>query len=324
METKREQAMVGTFVIVAAGLLLATVFALSGAFGRGDIPYRTYFKFAAGIEPGATVRYAGGPPVGRVEKVRPDPQDPTRMEITFHVSPAAPVKTDSRAKIASLSALGENFLEIVPGSTGAPLAPKDTVLASSEYVSLDELTARLNALGPIAEDLLKNLNARAKDLQVTIARVNDMINDQNRANVAASVGNIRGMLEEDRPRIKSTLGRMDDASAKLAPLLDDLKKTTAKTNEALGHIDATLVENRPDLRDAIVKMRETLTSASTLTDQLDRSLNYNSENIDEMLENLRHITENLKEFTDTIKARPYTLIRSSSPPARAPGGSPKP
>jgi ABC-type transporter Mla subunit MlaD len=98
----------------------------------------------------------------------------------------------------------------------------------------------------------------------------------------------------------------------------------AKTNEALNHIDSTLVENRPDLRDAIVKMRETLTLASSVTDQLDRSLNYNTENIDEMLENLRHITDNLKEFTDTIKARPYTLIRSSGPPARAPGGSPKP
>ena len=97
MESKREQALVGLFVLVAAGLLVVTVFLLSGTFGRGDIPYRAYFKNAGGLSPGAEVRYAGGPPVGRVKKVKSDPQDPTRMEIDFSVQPDVPVKTDSIA-----------------------------------------------------------------------------------------------------------------------------------------------------------------------------------------------------------------------------------
>ena len=42
--------------------------------------------------------------------------------------------------------------------------------------------------------------------------------------------------------------------------------------------------------------------------------------IDELLDNMRHVTENLKEFTATIKARPYTLIRTSNPPDHNPGG----
>src|SRR5271170_2625891 len=120
MESKREDALVGLFVLVAAGLLVVTVVLLSGKLGRGDILYRAYFKNAGGLGPGAEVRYAGGPAVGRVEKVQSDPQDPTRMEIDFSVQPSIPVKTDSIAQITSVSALGDNFLGIVPGTASAP------------------------------------------------------------------------------------------------------------------------------------------------------------------------------------------------------------
>jgi phospholipid/cholesterol/gamma-HCH transport system substrate-binding protein len=324
MEAKREQAMVGVFVLVAAGLLLATTFALSGAFRRGDVSYRAYFKFAAGLEPGAAVRYAGGPQIGRIATVHADPQDTSRMEINFTVQPDTPVKTDSRAKISSLSALGENFLEIVPGTVQAAPAPPGSVLASSEYVSLDDLTAKLNDLAPVAQNLLKQMTDRVSELHETIARVNDSLSPENRRNIAASLGQVRGMLEEDRPRVTRTLGNVEAASARLTPLLDDFKKTVAQANEAISHVDATLMENRLDVRKAVQEMRQALASAAELTGRLDQILDYNSDDIDDILENMRHVAENLKQFTETIKTRPYTLIRSASPPARTPGAEPKP
>src|SRR5271156_6359089 len=128
MESKREGALVGLYVLVAAGLLIVTVFLLSGTLGRGDTPYKAYFKNAGGLSPGSEVRYAGGPAVGRVEKVQSDPQDPTRMEIDFSVEPSIPIKTDSIAQITSVSPLGDNFLGIVPGTASAPRAPAGTTL----------------------------------------------------------------------------------------------------------------------------------------------------------------------------------------------------
>ena len=77
--------------------------------------FHTYFAFAGGLEPGATVRYSGGMKAGRVEKMQIDPQDPTRIDVTFSVQSDVPVKTDSHTKIMSMSPLGENHLEIVPG-----------------------------------------------------------------------------------------------------------------------------------------------------------------------------------------------------------------
>ncbi len=319
MEAKREQALVGLFVLVAAAVLVATVFALSGAFGGTAATYRAYFPFAGGLEPGASVRYAGGPKVGRVEKLQLDPKDPTRIEITFSVKSGLPVKTDSHVRVMSLSPLGDNHLEIVPGSEKAALAPAGTILPSDPYVDFNAITARINDLAPQAQELLKTLNDRASEVKVTLARVNDLLNDSNRANLSATLAETRGMIAENRGAVKSTVQNLNSATQKLEPLLQDLRKTSAQANEALNHIDSLVGENRADIRKAVIDLRQSLTTVTDLTGRLDQTLDVNSENIDELLENLRHVSQNLKEFTNTIKTRPYTLIRSATPREHKPG-----
>ncbi|HUJ32375.1 MAG TPA: MlaD family protein [Candidatus Acidoferrum sp.] len=319
MESKREQALVGLFVLVAAALLVVTVALLSGTTKSGYVSYRAYFKNAGGLGPGAEVRYAGGPSVGRVSKVRSDPQDPTRMEIEFSIDPHVPVKTDSTAEITSTSPLGDNFLGINPGSRAAPTAPAGSTLKGVDYTSLDDIKATIAQLGPHATELIDNLNDRVVALKETMDRVNDLINAQNRANLSATLANVRGMLEEDRPAIHSTLENVNASSAKLGPLIDDFRKTSAQANDALAHIDAMVAEDRPDVHEAVGSLRKALASAVSLTDQLDRTMSANSENLDEIIENLRHVTANLNSFTETIKTRPYTLIRSSGVKPREPG-----
>jgi phospholipid/cholesterol/gamma-HCH transport system substrate-binding protein len=321
--TRREQALVGLFVLIAAGLLIATVFSLTGFFSRGDIRYHAFFKNAGGLRPGGEVRYAGGPPVGRIETVHSDPHDTTRMEIVFRVHQDIPVKTDSLAEITSNSPLSDNFLGIRPGSNAAPRAAPDSVLRSHEYVGFTDLEAQLNDLGPQAKQLLANLNQRVSELQVTIARVNDLLNDQNRANVGASLDNVRGLLEENRKPLHATIANLNDASAKISPLLDDLKKTNAQAQKTIDTIEGTIAENRPDVRKSVEDLRRLLATANEVTDQLRGTLSANGENIDEILSNFREASENLRELTQTLKQRPYTLLRSSTVPAHEPGKTPK-
>src|SRR5215831_18487124 len=154
MEARREQAAVGLFVLIAAGLLIVTVFALGGAFSSSPVTYRAYFPFAGGIEPGATVRYAGGPKIGRVEMLRIDPQNPTRMEITVSVKPGLPIKSDSKVKIMSMSPLGENHVEIMAGSPQTSSAVPGTTLPSEPYVDFNAITSQLNDIAPEAKKLL--------------------------------------------------------------------------------------------------------------------------------------------------------------------------
>src|SRR5437016_14430943 len=231
MDPRREQALVGLFVLVAAGVLIFTVFTLTGGFRGSAVSYRADFPFAGGLEPGASVRYAGGPKVGRVEKLQLDPKNPSRIEITFSVKSGLPVKTDSHVKIMSLSPLGDNHLEIVPGSEKAALAPTGTILASDPYVDFNALTAKINDIAPQAQQLLKTLNDRASELKVTLARVDDLLSDSNRANLAVTLADTRGMISENRGSVKATVQNLNSATQKLEPLLQDLRKTSAQANE---------------------------------------------------------------------------------------------
>src|SRR5712664_4372122 len=226
MEPRREQALVGLFVLMAAGVLIATVFAITGAFGPTAKIYHAHFPFAGGLEPGAIVRYSGGPKVGRVEQLRINPQDPGQIDVTFSVRSDLPVKTDSRVKIMSMSPLGDNHLEILPGTPKAPAAPDGSQLTAENYVDFNAITAQINDLGPHATELIATLNGRASELKVTIDRVNDLLSVQNRANLAGTLASTRGMIEENRPTLKATLEHVNALTVKLDPLLDNFKKTS--------------------------------------------------------------------------------------------------
>jgi phospholipid/cholesterol/gamma-HCH transport system substrate-binding protein len=319
MESKTEQTLVGVFVLVCAVLLIGTIFAMSGAFGRNTKTYHAYFTFAGWLEPGMSVRYSGGPKVGRVEKVGIDPRNVSRMDITFSVQSDLPLKSDSIVKIMSTTPLGDNHLEIFPGTPQAAEAPNGALLPSQAYIDLNSLLAQLNELAPQAQQLLVQLSDRAGELKETVTRVNALLSAPNRANLSATLANTRGLLEENRPQIKSTLQNLNGGSQKLGPLLDDLRRTSAETNKALNNVDSLIGENRPDLRQAIGELRRSLTTVTEVTGRLDQTLDVNSENIDELLDNLRQATENLNEFTATIKNRPSSLIRSTNPPEHKPG-----
>ena len=318
MNSRGEQVWVGLFVLVAAALLIGTVLSVAGTFRRGNIPHRAYFKFAGGLEPGAAVRF-GGMKAGSVQAVRVDPDDSTRIEVDFNVARDIPLKDDSVAKIASLSALGDNYVELTTGTRQAAAAAPGSVVRSTESTSFSNLGNMVGELEPMVQQVLQNLNQRLNELQVTVARANDLLNDQNRASVSASLGNVNSMLAEDRPKVSATLSNVQTASTRLVPLLDDLKKTMAQANDALGHIDAVVVENRQDLRSSLAELRQTLLTASSVMDQLERTLDYNVDNIDQTLENVRVTTQHLKDLTETLKRRPYTLIRADRPREHNPG-----
>ena len=318
MNSTREQALVGIFVLVAAALLIGTILAVSGTFSAGGVPYHTYFKSAGGLVPGAMVRY-GGMEAGKVDAVHVDPKDTTRIEIEFRVRPSIPVKIDSVAKISALGALSDNYVEIGTGTKDGQLAPPGSELKSAETLGIGDLGDMIGSLTPIAKQTMQTLNQRLTELQVTIARVNDLLNDRNRANISGSLGNLNGMLTEDRPKVSASLTNVQTASAKLAPLLDNLKTTMDEANTTLGHVDSLVVENRQDIRTIVVELKQTLLTASSLMEQLKSTTDNNSDNIDQIIVNLRATTQNMKELTDSLKANPSLLIRGSSQKDRKPG-----
>jgi phospholipid/cholesterol/gamma-HCH transport system substrate-binding protein len=332
MKGSRQQVWVGVFVLIVVLLLIGVVTSVSGAFASKGIPHRTYFRYAAGMAPGTPVRY-GGLLVGRLNRLRVDPQDSTRIEVDFEVAPEIPVKTNSLAKITTLGMLGENYLEITTGTKDAPMAQAGSILQSREAVTMADLTDLVGGMAPTVDQVLHSLNDRLAEVKVTVAAVNDLVGESNRKNIAASLNSVNGMLAENRPTLKKTLDNVHGAteklqpimtnvhgaSEKIAPMLDDLKVTIAQANQTLAHVDAMMAENSPDIRLAMGQLNKTLGSASVTVNLLQKTLDRNTENLDDLLVNLRETTENMNQLTDALKRNPSLLIRGETAKNRKPG-----
>lgn len=337
METTRERVLVGLFVVIAAALLFGFVLAVSGGMGIAGVPHHAYFKFAGGVQAGAPVRF-GGLMVGKVEGVRVDPGNSTRIEIDFLVERSTPVKTDSIAKITTLGPLTDNYIEITTGSEHARRLPPGAEIRSAEPFGLPQLGDAVEAMLPGVQQALVKVNSSLDGLQVTLARANDLLNDRNRGAVAHSLSNVDGLLSETRPKVSESLTRLNgmlndaqpkvsaslsnvqDLTNRLSPLLEDIEKVSARAQETLAHLDATLVENRADVRASVTTLRDALAKSTLLLGHLNQTLDQNSANIDELLDNIRVSTENLRGLTETVRSSPASLIRGIRAEDRKPGG----
>src|SRR4029077_15433284 len=111
-----------------------------------------------------------------------------------------PLKVDSVAKITTLGALGDNYIEVSTGSQSAPLLPSGAVLKSEEAFGLGQLGDLFNSLMPQVQAVLGKVSTDLDGLQTTIDRANDLLSDKNRANLGATLNSVQGMLAETRPR----------------------------------------------------------------------------------------------------------------------------
>src|SRR6266404_892709 len=315
MEPRSERTLVGLFVLIGLGLLVGMAIVLTGGLVGPTVTHQAYFKFAGGVQPGNT----------------------TRIEIDLGVSRDAPLKTDSVAKISTLGPLTENYVEISTGSEHAPLAPPGSTLLSAEAFGLPQLGDAAQAMLPDVQKALQKLNQNLDGLQVTLTRANDLLNDRNRANIGSSLSNLEhlvaevrpkatdsldnlnGLLADARPKVSISLSNVQDLSARLGPLLDDLKTTTARANDTLAHVDSTLMENRPDIRTSVTGLRDTVAKSTVLLNELNQTLDQNSANIDDLLDNIRMTTENLRTLTETLMHSPASLIRGLKVADRKPG-----
>ena len=338
MTPTRERVWVGLFVIIAAALLAGTAVAVWGGIGRTGVAHRVYFKFSGGVQAGTAVRY-GGFRVGSVRRVQIDPADSTRIEVDFVVDPGTPLKADSVARLSSLGPLSDYYVEISTGSERSALAPADSVLNSVESVGLAQMGDTIQTLIPQVQDTLGKLTldldalqttvVRANDLLndtnrsnlgQTLARANDLMNDGNRAHLSESLSNLDQMLSASRPKVSASLANINDATARLVPLLDDVRKTSARADQMLSNLDSALTENRPDLRISVNELRQVLATSATTVDQLQNMMNQNSANIYEILENMRLSAANIRSLTEAIKNSPSSLIRGVNVKDRNPGG----
>ena len=314
------EAKVGAFVLAALAILLATVYRLTNMQMRGArVPYRTYLRYAGGLEAGADVLF-GGIKVGTVTAVHPDPQDPTRIEILMDVKQGTPVNAKSVAKLGSITIITNPAISISMGSNDAPRLPPNGVIASLESVSIDDTQRKVVALADSANGLLaavqKDINNLTGDARKLIANLNELTGKPNQQHVAEILTNADKMITDISPQIDHISDQIskltDDADglmAKLSPAVDNVNATVSNANH-------TITAVREPLQADLAELRKTLDQARGLVADVQSSLRVKDQGMTDTLENLRIVTDNLSELTESVKERPWSLVRIKQPKDR--------
>jgi len=323
MARQHEEVRVGAVVIAATVVFLTALVFVGGVnlFRKKKVTYTTYFKFAGGLEAGSFVRF-GGLKVGTVHSAEIDPEDSTRIRVRLLVAGGTPIRRNSKARISSLGFLGENYVEVSPGTRDTALLPPGREIPSVEIVQLADVFSNVNNITVNANKLVNDLDDRflvlADNTNQVLKNVNAVVGPENQQHLTAALANADALLAESRPRVNKTLANLEKASNKFGPTLDNANATITQTKTLAGNLDAVVVENRKQIQDTLIRLHQTLTDAQRLMAAVDDTLESNRANLDETLENIRVSSQNLKEFTDTIKQRPFSLIRVKTQKDRAP------
>ena len=301
-------------MVVLSGLLFLTALALVGGANvlrRKQVGYTTRFKFAGGLDPGSVVRFAGRK-VGTVQSVSLDPEDNTRVVLRLKVAASTPLRRDSAARISSLGLLGDNYVEVTPGTKNAPLLPPGSDIPSLETVQMADVINNANQLVLNANQLLGTLGGQVQTVidnanQLTL-NLKNMTGPEAQRHFDRILANVDEMLVETRPPLKRTLANLDAASAKVGSAIDKADVTLDNAGTLTKNLNQVVLENRAEIHEALLNLRMALVDAQRLMVNLDDTVQGNRESLDETLENIRATTQNLKVFTNTLKRRPSSLV----------------
>ncbi|MGA9352367.1 MAG: MlaD family protein [Terriglobales bacterium] len=281
------------------------IYLINAQLGGHSIPYRTYLRYAGGLEPGASVLF-GGINMGKVTAVRPAASDPTKIEILLDVKENTPLNEKSVAKLGLVSVMSGAALSITTGSNDAKRLLPGSVIPSQEAVSLDEIAGRLavvadNANGLITEARVE-LQGISGDARALLANLNTVTGKPNQQKIRALLDNVNAMVATERPKIDR--------------LTDQLNALSLHADLTIQNVNGTVSEVREPIRADLAQLQNTLVEAKQLLANMQVLVRANDYKIDDTIENLRTATENLDELTESVKQRPWSLVRIKQPKDR--------
>jgi phospholipid/cholesterol/gamma-HCH transport system substrate-binding protein len=233
------------FALSCFGLLLFLWLAFGGPIPLKPQGYRitTSFAEAAQLSNEADVRISGVP-VGKVKKIEPDKATGrSNVEIELETR-YAPLPSDARAILRQKTLLGETYVELSPGTPGAPKVPEGGSLRESQVsdtVQLDEIFRTFDAdtraafqtwmqeqakgiggYGRDVNDALGNLAPFAEDA----ARLVDILNRQEGAvrSLVSNTGVVFEALSERDGQLRSLIENSNRVFAATASRDNELKE----------------------------------------------------------------------------------------------------
>lgn len=163
----RKQLIAFTVASVIGIVVLAVVFLrIPESIGWGRYDVKADFEQGAGLYEGAQVNYRGTP-VGKVTAMRLGTHG---IVVTMSIKDGTPIPADVRAEIHSVSAVGEQYVELVPtaasagakSTVGASVAAPVGLLRDGAVIEANRTSSPVE-IGPVLDNVAKLVDSVPRD-----------------------------------------------------------------------------------------------------------------------------------------------------------------
>jgi phospholipid/cholesterol/gamma-HCH transport system substrate-binding protein len=290
-------------VLLAIGLvvvLLASVFVVVRSYGQVT---RTrvvgYFDNSSGLFPGDDVRILGVP-VGRVEKIEPQPQ---WVKVSFWFDNEYKVPADAKAAILSPQLVTGRAIQLTPVYTGGPampdgaVIPKDRTAVPVEWDQVrDQLqkvadllqptkpggVSTLGALIDTAADNLRGQGANIRDTVIKLSQAISALGDhsqdifgtfKNLSTLVTALHDSSDLLEQLNVNLAAVTGLLADDPNKVGQAFEDL-------NSVVGDVRSFVADNRETIGTTSDKLASFTTALVQSLDDLKQTLHIAPDTLD--------------------------------------------
>ncbi len=325
---------VGILILVSFAILSAFVVVMGGLSLQSTYVVYVDFDNPGGLQSGAPVRIAGVK-VGDVDELEfkggvIDPQVNRRVLVRAKLKIQTKVKStihdDADFYVTTQGVLGEQFLQIDPGSPNHPALGENAIVKGIDPPRLDLFLAKayelldttvngiknnrelLSDMATNADQLLKNLNGVLGDNR---ERINRTMENLEKLSVEANALTKDAHAKINDPRVERTLSNIDAISTDIrkdsAPMMKDAREALANVNRASAVVGSPeqaekLKKTMQDLSDLAARADATATDAQAIVAHIKKgegtvgALVMDEEVYDDVQEMLRDLKHNPWKF----------------------------
>lgn len=318
MTARARPRLVGAFVLVAVGLGLAGIAALSS--GRLFAEHRTYVVFfpnaVGGLKEGAPVTFRQVP-VGQVKDVElvfgADYRDSRIMAVLQ-------IRRGAVKNVAGASALPLSDAQLVKLLVNAGLrasARSSSPVAGQKSVDLDfhpELAPRFSGIEmpyPEIPTAPTGMELLSEKLEATLEKISNVPVDEVLLQLKATLASAQKLLDS---------GDIHGAVRSLRLTLETANRTLAGAEKTLGGVDGMIT----DARTTMTSVSDTVKGLGTTLERLDRTLATVDRNVErtgdvqleaaKTLDEMNELLKSLRFLADTLQRHPEALLRGKPEP----------
>jgi len=303
----------GGTALAVLGFLAGLLVVITGEGGATE-RYIARYENVSGVKQGTPV-YFEGYRVGHVESIDPETgRDALRFRVALAIDADWPVPEGSVARIASAGLLADAVIGIRKGDGPGTIEPGGALRTSESAGALEtvnELAAKISKLTEERVDpLLALLNERLgailggleNDVPKVLGKADSLLEELNET--GRSVNQL--LSEENRERVAASLRDFQAGTENLKTVSADLERTQARLDKLLADFGEAFDTNRRHLRQTLLGMRQTVADMAL--------------RIETIGHNLEAASRNVNEFSREVRRNPARLL--DSPPADNPEQKP--